>query len=154
MIVHHCVLQHTYYDEGADLRAVALRAAKSTLTAFYKCNRDNPAANSVLYHDFPSKFVYDETRSKWTPRSQSSVPAVGRMYMVSPKDPERFYLRVMLCHVAGATCEGDLLMVQVRFLHCPLAVPAYTHVGLIMHELFTPCCMYCYTIQDHAAILS
>ena len=34
------------------------------------------------------------------------------MYSVSPTDPEKFYLRLLLLHVPGATCYDDLKMVD------------------------------------------
>ena len=38
------------------------------------------------------------------------------MYSVSPTDPEKFYLRLLLLHVPGVTCYDDLKMVDGIFV--------------------------------------
>ena len=38
------------------------------------------------------------------------------MYFVSPKDRERFYLRLHLLHIRGATCFEDLRTVDNKIL--------------------------------------
>eukprot|EP00798_Chlamydomonas_sp_ICE-L_P028690 gene28690-31858_t len=40
------------------------------------------------------------------------LPTVGRMYFVHPSAGEKFFLRVLLCHVRGATSFEDLRTVQ------------------------------------------
>ena len=71
-------MQYTCFPVEADLAEVAQRHAKSTLTAFYNRNRVDPAARSVLYHDFPSHFTYNKGAGAWTPRL-AGPPPVGRM---------------------------------------------------------------------------
>ena len=43
-------------------------------------------------------------------------PVLSRTYLVSPKDRERFYLRLHLLHVRGATCFEDLRTVDNKIL--------------------------------------
>lgn len=101
------------YGEQADLDQVATRSPSNTLTAFKRCNCEDPSARSVLHHNFPAHYVHDKSAGKWTRRSDRSQPAVGRMYLSTPRDGERYFLRALLCHVTGPTCQDDLLMVEV-----------------------------------------
>jgi hypothetical protein len=73
---------------------------------------EEPKCLSTLYHDFPSICVYNKNARKWTERvrlnDSRGLPTIGRMYTAHPRDQERFHLRMLLCHVPGATCFGDL----------------------------------------------
>ena len=40
------------------------------------------------------------------------------MYLVSPSDPETFYLRLLLLHVPGAKCFDDLKMMGHTIAVC------------------------------------
>ncbi len=40
------------------------------------------------------------------------VTTIGRMYFVSPKAGEKYFLRLLLCHVKGAKDWDDLLNVD------------------------------------------
>ena len=64
----------------------------------------------VTYADFPAKFRW--TGRAWAPRVRQEYAAVGRMYFVSPRDLERFYLPKLLHHVVGATCFAEVRTVD------------------------------------------
>ncbi|KMQ86042.1 hypothetical protein RF55_15093 [Lasius niger] len=49
--------------------------------------------------------------TKWKPRQRGGEIIISRLYTVSIKDTERFYLRLLL-HVAGAKCFEDLRTVD------------------------------------------
>jgi hypothetical protein len=105
--------------------AAALRNSRTTLTEWFAFNRAAPAdypCRSMLYHDFPSRFWWDAGKRSWVERQRASR-AVGRMYFVQPTAGERYYLRLLLCHVAGATSFADLRT-----------------VGGVMHETFKAAC--------------
>ncbi len=75
------------------------RAEATKLLEFFKICAD-PLHNhgSNLRHiDMPQKYTWNETSRKWIPR-QRFTRTIGRMVAVSPKDEERFALRVLLCH--------------------------------------------------------
>jgi hypothetical protein len=57
---------------------------------------------NTLYQDFPSKMVWNRDYHKWTERKDERF-AIGRMYYVHPSAEERFYLRLLLTCVKGAT---------------------------------------------------
>ena len=74
----------------------------TTLTAWFKANAESEANHDILYQDFPSRMVWNDRRQKWTPRSENDF-AIGRMYHAHPSSEERFYLRLLLTSVKGAT---------------------------------------------------
>jgi len=62
---------------------------------------------------------------------------MGRMYFVQPSEGERYYLRVLLTHVAKATCFEDL-----RTTHRP-----HTPT-IVMHPTFKVVCLARGLLQD------
>ncbi|GBO05596.1 hypothetical protein AVEN_114108-1 [Araneus ventricosus] len=70
------------------------------LTAWFELNRTDPEANRYLYADIPKHF--DWKNNKWERRVRLGDRIVSRLYSVSPKDTERFHLRMLLFHVPGA----------------------------------------------------
>ena len=55
----------------------------------------------MLYSDIPYNYVYNN--NNWKRRQRGGNKILARMYTVSVKDEERFYLRLLLLHVPGAT---------------------------------------------------
>ncbi len=88
-------------DRAPNLQAVIDQNENkdTTLTGYFKANAEYPEACNLLYQDFPSKFVWNKNKRKWTPRKQ--LFAIGRMYYVHPTSGERFYLRTLLSVVKG-----------------------------------------------------
>ncbi|GMF41132.1 unnamed protein product [Phytophthora fragariaefolia] len=58
---------------------------------------ENQIAKTMVYQDIPKEFRWDAKTKRWVRRKQFQA-ALGRMVHVSPRDMERFYLRVLLCH--------------------------------------------------------
>ena len=65
------------------------------LTAWFKIDREDPAARTVLYQDFPKKYWFVKKYHEWRVRVRHA-PAIGRMYFAYPSQGERFYLRMLL----------------------------------------------------------
>ena len=65
----------------------------------------------LLYQDFPTKMVWKSQTHQWTVR-KARFSTIGRMYYVSPAAGERFFLRVLLTAVRGATSFDDLKRVD------------------------------------------
>ena len=80
---------------------------KTPLTEWFEANRRYPEARNTSYQDFPKKWVYVKDDKRWKPR-QRGPPSIGRMYFASPAQGERFYLRLLLTTVAGATSFANL----------------------------------------------
>jgi hypothetical protein len=106
-------------DRDVD-RAAAVAAldagSRTTLTEWFRFNADAPeghVCHDTLYHDFPTRFWWDARAKVWKERAlERGRPAVGRMYFVQPTAGERYYLRVLLCHVPGAKGFDDLRTVN------------------------------------------
>jgi hypothetical protein len=126
LAVHLPGHQTVYFQEGGDVER-ALHGSKTTLTEWFAWNRAAqsmyeaalaaepdaaaPADLSTLYHDFPRLATWNKSRKQWTERRQGplyGLPPIGRMYYVRPTEGERFYLRLLLHNVPGATSFEDL----------------------------------------------
>lgn len=104
--------------DGDVLRA--LRNSKTTLTEWLRYNHERkaeyaadlvldahalpPPCLAVLYQDFCATHTWDKSGKKWAPRRDTDRrPPIGRIYTCSPSFGERFYLRLLLLRVPGAT---------------------------------------------------
>ena len=116
-------------DENTDLQEVVEQGAEkgTTLTAYFKANQDHEAARDLLYQDFPTKFVWVVRKRIWKIRQRDF--AIGRMYYVQPTSGEKFYLRLLLTVVKGATSFGHLRTVN-GFLY-PTFKQACIALGLL-----------------------
>ena len=104
--------QLVYYNPDDNPDDVLERGAnkETQLTAWFKINQSNPDARNTTYQNFPQTWVYDSKRKVWKPRQQGQ--AIGRMYFASPSSGERFYLRLLLTIVTGATSFANLRTVN------------------------------------------
>lgn len=57
----------------------------------------------MLYTDIPSYYTWDSNLKNWFKRQRGIEKVLGRMYTAHPSQNERFYVRVLLCHVHGPT---------------------------------------------------
>ncbi|XP_073121727.1 ATP-dependent DNA helicase pfh1-like [Henckelia pumila] len=68
-------------------------------------------AGKYLYREFPQYFTWIQSQKEWVPRRiQNQV--VGRIYVVSPSEGERFYLRILLNNVSGSKSFEYLITVN------------------------------------------
>lgn len=63
---------------------------------------------NFLYTDIPYHYVYDKKETRWKLCKKGGEKIISRLYTVSIKDIEKFYLHVLLLHVTGAKCFEDL----------------------------------------------
>ncbi len=127
------------------------RTAKSeyAATATLARNSNDPAlplsvALTTLYPDYPEIVVWSKFKKAWHLRKRAArwrgadrnnhvtLGTVGRMYFVQPSEGERYYLRVLLTHVARATCFDDL-----RTTHRPHTPTT------VVHPTFKAACLAC-----------
>lgn len=84
----------------------------SELEAYFDFNSKSEKLRDVLYFNFPQHCTLKHIPGHgpvWTLRKKNKTfPLTGRMYQVSPKDAERFYLRTLLANVTGSTSFEDL----------------------------------------------
>ena len=92
----------------------------TTLTAWFKLNKICPFANKIKYRNIPKYFTFTKSK-KWVKRSKFNnltenedivtkfeTRSIGRMNSVSPKDTERFHLKLILNCKKGAKSFKDL----------------------------------------------
>ena len=109
-----------------------LTDAGSTLTAFFKYNTDHSNGRDCLYQDFPTQFVYDKKKKAWHQRKKKGEIAIGRIYFCSPRDTERYYMRLLLTVVPGAT-SFEFLRTVAGFEH-PTFQAACIALGLLQDD--------------------
>ncbi|TKR59316.1 hypothetical protein L596_029006 [Steinernema carpocapsae] len=105
--------QLVYFRENNHDERVIQRAqeAETTLTAWFELNRVDPEARQISYCDIPKFYTWNKKDKEWKKRERGY--AIGRMYSVSPKEQERYRLRLMLLNVKGATSFENLRTVRV-----------------------------------------
>ncbi|XP_062197784.1 uncharacterized protein LOC133900579 isoform X3 [Phragmites australis] len=107
------------FQEGQDIQEVLNRedAEKSMLTEYFEANRVHDHARGILYRDFPEWYTWQKGKNKnfWQRRRREGGQ-VGRIVSAHPAEGERYYLRVLLNHVTGATSFANLRMVDGEIL--------------------------------------
>lgn len=107
------------------------RTSKTMLTEFFKMNADDPVARNYLYREFPEKYRWINSTREWR-RRKTMQRVIGRLYVASPLDAERFYLRMLLNHVKGPQSFEHLRTVN-GVLH-PTFRSAAESLGLIEND--------------------
>ncbi|XP_062202004.1 uncharacterized protein LOC133904523 [Phragmites australis] len=82
------------------------KSKRSMLTKYFHMNRVYLFAWQFLYKEFPEHFRWLKSTKNWIERKQR--PHVGRIIYANPAKGERYYLRVLLNHVRGATSYENL----------------------------------------------
>jgi hypothetical protein len=104
LAVHLPGQERIIFREGQPI-ADAACLNRTTLTSWFDFNRTHPELGcTTLYPDFPTRFKHSQGQRRWEPRranGRGGRPPVGRMYFVNPGEGERYFLRLLLCHVAG-----------------------------------------------------
>ncbi|XP_057305225.1 ATP-dependent DNA helicase PIF1-like [Hydractinia symbiolongicarpus] len=99
--------QQVYFRAGNEAAALERADEHDThLTAWFKLNQRNVAAREHLYANIPYHFVFKE--HAWCTRQRGGEKIVSRLYSAQPSEGERFYLRILLLHVPGATSFESL----------------------------------------------
>jgi hypothetical protein len=87
----------------------------STLIAWFDYNRtqNDPAAKTILYPDFCEHYTFHKGTNPraWKVRQKGFGAIIGRIYSVTPREIEKFHLRMLLYKIPGAdlrTFEGVL----------------------------------------------
>jgi hypothetical protein len=108
--VHLPGMHMVAYKDTDDLRDVIERAKsqKSMLTEYFKMNAINPTARKLLYKEFPEHFTWNKTGKFWKPRVRKNRMQIGRLVYVNINEGDRYFFRVMLNHVRGATSFEDM----------------------------------------------
>jgi len=89
-----------------------LGVKESMFTAYFAQNRVDKFARGILCHDFPEFYTWHPNGKFWKRRVYEGRKQVGRIISAHLAEGERYYLRVLLNHVAGATSFDHLKMVD------------------------------------------
>ena len=76
---------------------------RSMLTTYFEANRTHEKAREILYRDFPQYFTWESNEKFWQWRKHENRSQIGKIVSAHPAEGERYYLRVLLNHVTGAT---------------------------------------------------
>src|SRR5438309_11218936 len=104
--IHLPEMQNVTWNENAaeTMNDIIEQAATkdTTLTVWFKANRNFEKARNFYYQDFSTKFIYSKAKRMWTPQKQGF--SIGHIYYVSSKanDSESFYLHLLLIAVKSA----------------------------------------------------
>jgi hypothetical protein len=116
------------FQEGTNVAAILNRNPHTTLTTWFAFNKTarehlNPFAPlrlvlNTLYHDFPRIATWKKKEKQWAFHTQMpGLLPVGRMYFVQSSEGERYFLRLLLHHVLGATSFGDFMCTNRHLQH-------------------------------------
>ena len=117
LAVHLENQQNCYFNANQtskDIPTILDRSGSTTLTAWFKYNREHPndkIAQKLRYSDFTDHYTWNVAKKMWSPRIRNTK-SIGRMHFVYPKEDERYYLRLLLTHVKGATSFNDLKTIK------------------------------------------
>jgi hypothetical protein len=110
--------QRVYFTEATVQQRAKAEPPRTTLTEYFALNQTDPFARSLLYLDLPRFYTWDKGRKCWSRRKRGKkvaqeegifeAQAIGRVYTVSPRQGECYYLRMLLHEVCGATSFNDL----------------------------------------------
>ncbi|KAI5428377.1 hypothetical protein KIW84_033387 [Lathyrus oleraceus] len=82
--------------------------SKTMLTQFFALNLRDPQARKYLYREIPEYYCWNKRDMGWH-RRRSTRKVIGTLYMVSPSEGDKFYLRLLLSYVTGPTSWEYLL---------------------------------------------
>ena len=100
--------QNVYFAPGHEDAALNRASSlKTTLEAWLSLNSCDEHARQFLYCEIPLHYVF--FKRDWKPRQNENRKIITRMYMVSPKDVERFHVRLLLLH-----CRGVISFAHIR----------------------------------------
>ena len=119
------------YTEGNELQAVA-NLKDSMLEAFFELNKTFQSEEGPrLYCDIPISHTFNKRTGEWKLRKRSH-PVIARIYTVSPRQQEKFALRLLLMHKPGPKSFEDLRTIN-GLVYETFAVAAKVY-GLIIDD--------------------
>ena len=103
------------------------------LTEWFVANVADTSGHHLTYVDFPQEFTWHADDKQWRRRrGGNSLGTIGRVYFVSPRAAEQYFLRVLLHHVPGARSWDDLKTVDGVLL--PTFKEACVQRGLLQDD--------------------
>ena len=105
--------QRVLFSENSSFSDIAEQYQHTMLTEWMNQNLVDQEARRYLYVEFPEHYVWvkDGGRRRWRKRVNGK-DTIGRVAFVHPTAGERFYLRLLLHNVRGATSFQNLRTVN------------------------------------------
>ncbi|XP_071704647.1 uncharacterized protein [Rutidosis leptorrhynchoides] len=96
------------------LRAIVKNseAKKTTLTEWLNYNASSVNGSHFTYLDFPSEFVWYQSKKSWQCRANLKKPSIGRISYIHPAYGEAVFLRMVVCHRKGCKSFEDIRTVN------------------------------------------
>ncbi|CAB4477605.1 unnamed protein product [Rhizophagus irregularis] len=102
--VHLSEQQSVIFQENQDITTILEQSSHTKLTRYFETcanNQEDLTITNLRYIDFPKHFVWKN--GNWQPRKRGGEKVISRIYMCSIQDKERYYLRLLLTQIHGAT---------------------------------------------------
>jgi len=131
--VHLPEQQHVIFQEDIDLSTFLEQPPPTKLSRYFeicKDNKDDLTISNLRYIDFPKHFIWEN--GNWQKRKQRGDKIISRLYMCSPRNKERFYLRILLSQIKGATSYEDVRTIDGNL--CDTFEEAVRQLGLLDEE--------------------
>ena len=135
--------QRVYFNESNALQQAMNGPPKTTLTAFFKLCQSDVFAKTLTYPELPQFYTWDNSAKKWKRRKRGNpvenfpdvfkVQCLGRVYTISPKQAECYFLRILLHQLKGPCSFDDLK--NANGLHCMSYRETCLALGLITDDL-------------------
>jgi len=102
-------MQSVPCEESENLEDVVRHAGSdmTILTEYFKMNTVDSYARKLLYREFPEHYRWIKSGKVWQRRKQNGRQ-IGRIIYANPAEGERYFLRVLLNHMRGATSYENL----------------------------------------------
>ena len=109
------------FKENDDPTTILNKNDKTQLTEYITLNSENDFARTLLYHDIPKYFVWNNQTKMYKLKVKPNYDIVGRMYFVHPSNIELFVKVAFAMTINKA--QGQTL----EFAGIWLDKPVYTH---------------------------
>ncbi|XP_023312434.1 uncharacterized protein LOC108916109, partial [Anoplophora glabripennis] len=111
LCVHLPERQMVRFQPGLEIQAMQ-RNEVTQLTAWFILNQNDAEARQYRYIDIPYHYTWETRTKRWKRRQRGADKIVVRMYSVSVRNQELYYLRLLLLHVQGSRSYEDLRTVN------------------------------------------
>jgi hypothetical protein len=100
--------QQIFFQEGDEEAALRRNATRKTaLVNYFELNRTDNFAKTLKYAEIPLHYTL-KADNTWNRRVRNSPNVIGRIVAVSPRDIERYHLRILLLNVPGSASFEDM----------------------------------------------
>ncbi len=100
------------FDDDDDVQEVAAWStiSRTMTTKWFKTNQESEATQSLTFDQSLQQWVWNRKLKRWSMRKRGF--AIGCMYYAHPTSGERYYLRMLLNCIKGATSYEHLRTVD------------------------------------------